>query len=126
MAGLDPQTGLFPATGGAVFGDFVDVKLDTFQRETSVRSGIVKDPKSLRPTGNPIISVITIIASAFIFITIVGWFAALQAYIDVKVANPTAHNSYLSRLYFAIITTFITFFAMIVLYALYKKYSVTH
>lgn len=106
-------------TSGAVFGDFINVtKLDTFERETSLRTGIVRDPKGVQ-TGNVWLSAITIAASAFIFITIVGWFAVLQAYLDVKIANPTAGNSAKSRLVFAVLATIFSILFLFIFYMIY-------
>lgn len=109
-------------TSGAVLGDFTTIKLETFEREASLRSGVVRDPKSVQ-NPNIAISAITIAASAFIFVTIVAWFAVLQAYLDVKIANPTAGKSAQSRLFFAIFTTIISIAFLVLFYLLYTTLS---
>lgn len=106
-------------TGAAVLGDFNVVNLDTFERETTLKTGIVRNPKSVQ-NANVWISAITIAASAFIFITIVAWFAVLQAYLDVKISNPEAKNSAKSRLYFAIIATILSILFLYIFYQLYR------
>ena len=105
-----------PTAGGITL-----TALDTFQRESTIKTSIVRNPKGLNAGGNAATSVITIAASAFIFIVIVAWFAVLQAYLDVRTVDVRAEPTARSRLYFAIIATIIAIVALYLLFILYKR-----
>jgi len=105
-----------PTAGGITI-----TALDTFQRESTIKTSIVRNPKAVSASGTAAGTIITIAASAFIFIVIVAWFAVLQAYIDTRTVNKEAEPLALSRLYFAIIATIISVVALYLFFIIYKR-----
>ena len=64
-------------------------------------------------------SILLIITSAFIFVTIVGWFGVLQVWYDTIIVDPSTEPLISSRFYYAVTATFITILEVIFVLYLY-------
>lgn len=115
---LGPATG---AVGAVISYDYLKFdRPEFYESTTSAKGGVVKNPKSIQ-NPNPMVTVITIAASAFIFIVIVAWFSVIQNLIDSAVVSDELYNVALSRLYYAIVTTLIGAVALSVFFIWYSK-----
>jgi hypothetical protein len=83
---------------------------DLFEETTTIKSSILKTPpKGVSSKQSPLIATLmTIVLSAFIFVTIVGWFSLLQTYYDSILVNAVIAPLVRARLYYAITVTAIT------------------
>lgn len=89
---------------------------DIFADETTIKSGIIQVSGST----HIIVIIMTIILSAFIFVTIIGWFTVLQSYYDSISVNTIITSLLRSRVYYAITTTGITLVAFLIFYLIYQ------
>lgn len=89
---------------------------DLFEERTSMRSSISR--RSDQQIG---ITIMTVVLSAFIFVTIVGWFTLLQTYYDSIVVNDIISALVTSRFYYAVTATFITLTALIIFWYIYMN-----
>ena len=120
------------AVAGGIYSSVFDYlqpninRPDIFEERTTAKSSIYKgQPKS--STAIQVISTLSlVILSAFLFITIVGWAAVLQTFIDSKVINPIIEPVVRARLWYAIIVTIITIIVLGIALWLYFNYKNTH
>jgi lysylphosphatidylglycerol synthetase-like protein (DUF2156 family) len=111
------------AAGGVVITsafDYLNPEInrpDIFEERTTLRTSISRRNKNSSAT--IAITIITVILSAFIFVTIVSWFTLLQTYYDSIVVNDIISTLVTSRFYFAVTATFITLIAFILFWYLY-------
>lgn len=92
---------------------------DLFEETTTVRSSIVKTPPK---TTQMMTTLMTIVLSAFIFVTIVAWFSLLQAYYDSIIVNSVIAPLVTARLYYSITVTIITIIMFGIFIYIYMKY----
>lgn len=90
---------------------------DIFADQTTLKSGITK---SLPRSTNVVVSIMTVILSAFIFVTIVGWFTVLQSYYDSIFVNTIISSLVRSRIYYAATATGITIIAFFIFFMVYQ------
>jgi hypothetical protein len=121
--------------GGAVITSAIDFlqpeinRPDVFTERSVARGGILKGkPRNLSsdPATPGWVSIVSslmlIVLSAFIFVTIVGWFTVIQSALDAHFINSIIEAQTTSRLYYAGIATVITLLVMLLFIWIYVQY----
>lgn len=113
--------------GGFISMDYLRSEInrpDLYEEQTTMRSSILR--KKL-DTSNIVITIGTIIISAFIFITIVAWASVLQSFFDYLFINAIILSQFKARLVYAVVITIISFvLCTILLYWYINHYNPKH
>lgn len=98
---------------------------DIFEDRTTIKSSISRG--NVGSTNSQVIYTLgLVILSGFLFVSIVGWAAVLQTYIDYKIVNPIIKSVVTARLWYAGIVTIITIIVLAVALYLYYSYKNKH